>query len=446
MFKSLLFLLCTISFLSSADIDTSNNTGFSGHLQLMHVLYGKDNGFDPETGSSIGLNLRYTSEDYFGFKGIIGFHYVGDTGLTDLDKDSSGDYIKKVAGGIFLTPDYSGKAVLDEVLLQYSYQTFTLGIGRRHPPETMPKYFANPIALFKDSQVENSYEAISLRTEYITDTTIGITHIIKMMPGSRSNSDYGIIGEYTNTAGIAVNPIYLEGKFVKIADLALTGGKDANGNQVKTPGMTKLTLVNRSLPDTTLQLWNYYVYDFVNFLFLQSDHTMKHDEFTATVKLQYLREDGIGEKYVGDIDASMWGAMLLMDKNLFSASISYNQSYGEFFNAWGFDPAFTSSLFSRNAYRDDVKAYKVAMKYKFSKHLVLSWAYADYGRSESYGGNPSRTLYPTRDATEMDTVLNYKVNKELNVKFYNVLRTSEYESTTSDRKQNQWRLIATYRF
>lgn len=445
MFKYLFLFFSTI-YLLSAESTSEEGSNVSGHLQLMHVLYGKDNGFDPETGSSIGVNLHYESDNYLGFQGIVGFHYVGDSGLTDLDKDSSGNYIKKVAGGIFLTSDLSGKAILDEALLKYHHQYFTLGIGRRHPAETQPAYYANPIALFKDSQVENSYEAISLFTEYIPDTAIGIAHITKMMPGSRSNSDYGVIGEYTNTAGIAVNPIELEGEFVKIANLALTDGKDANGKQVDTPGMTKLTVVNRSLPNTTLQLWNYYVYDFVNFFFLQSDYKMKYDELVTTVKLQYLKEDGVGEKYVGDVDASMWGAMLLLDMNPFVTSISYNQSNGEFFNAWGFDPAFTTSLFSRNAYRDDVKAYKVAMKYKFNKHLVLSWAYADYGQSNSYGGNPSRTLFPSRDATEMDTVLNYKVNKDLNLKLYNVLRTSEYESTTSDRKQNQWRLIATYRF
>ena len=127
-------------------------------------------------------------------------------------------------------------------------------------------------------------------------------------------------------------------------------------------------------------------------------------------------------------------------------SLSYNSSNGETFNPWGFDPAFTSSLFSRNAYRDDVNAYKVAVKYSFAKNLIFSASYANYGQSKSYGGNVDRTLLPTRDAEELDIVLTYKPYKKFSIKLLNARRTSEYESTSSNRKQNQFRVITQYSF
>jgi len=44
-----------------------------GHLRWMHGL---DNNFDPQTGSTIGLNLKYHTPNFKGFYGTVGFHYI----------------------------------------------------------------------------------------------------------------------------------------------------------------------------------------------------------------------------------------------------------------------------------------------------------------------------------------------------------------------------------
>lgn len=445
----LIFLLMVLGSYADTLLDDMDDKkdGLSGHIRFIHVLHGKDNGFDPETGSTVGLNLRYRTKSFYGLQANIGFHYVGDTSLTDFSRDSSGKYNKKIASGLFLTSDFSSKAILDEANIVYRFNDeIMLKVGRRSPPETLPFYIASPIALFKVSQVENSYEAASIHVKALDDTVVSVAQITKMMLGTRATSDYALIGEYTNTAGVAVNPLELRGEFIDIEKLAFTNGLDSNGKVVDTSGITMFSLINRSYPRTTIQFWNYYAYDIVNFFNLQVDKTISFKNIDTTLKFQYLKEDDIGDSLAGGIDATMYGVLANFKINPFVFSIAYNHSKGEFFNPWGFDSGFTSSLFSRNEYRDDVSAYKLGALYSLNSKMKVSISYANYGQSNSYGGNVDRTLYPTRDATEIDTVVSYKHSKQFIVKLLNVLRTSEYESSTSDRKQNQWRIIAQYKF
>jgi len=414
----------------------------SGHVKLIHVLHGKENGFDPETGSSVGFNMKYRTKSFHGLHANVGFHYVGDTSLTNFDKGKNGKYDEKIASGLFLTPNFSSKTVLDEANIIYRFNdSIMIKFGRRHPSETLPSYISNPIAMFKISQVENAYEAFSIKVKVLDGTVATASHITKMMLGSRATTDYALIGEYTNTAGVAISPSKLKGDFVNIGDLAFIGG-----NSVKTEGISMLSLVDKSFSKTTIQLWNYYAYDIVNFLNIQVDRTITVGNLETTLKFQYLNENDIGDSLSGHVDASMYGIMVIFKLNPFIFSGAYNNSNGEFFNPWGFDSGFTSSMYSRNEYRDDVNAYKLGVKYSLSKNFKLSTSYANYGQSNSYGGNVNRTLYPSRDAIEIDTVLSYKVNKKLTLKLLNVLRESEYKSNASDRKQNQWRFIAQYKF
>jgi len=436
------FILLTMTVTIHAAHFKDKKDGISGHIKLIHVLHGKDNGFDPETGSTVGFNMKYRTKSFNGLHANIGFHYVGDTSLTNFDKGKNGKYDEKIASGLFLTPNFSSKSVLDEANIIYRLNdSIRIKFGRRHPSETLPSYISNPIAMFKISQVENAYEALSIKAKVLNDTVASASHITKMMLGSRASTDYALIGEYTNTAGVAINPSKLKGDFVDIGDLAFT-----NVNSANTDGITMLSFVNKSFPKTTIQLWNYYAYDIVNFLNIQVDKTITVGNLNTTLKFQYLNENDIGDSLSGNVNASMYGIMALFKLNPFIFSVAYNQSNGEFFNPWGFDSGFTSSMYSRNEYRDDVNAYKLGVKYSFIKNFKLSTSYANYGQSNSYGGNVNRTLYPSRDAIEVDTVLSYKANKRLTLKLLNVLRESEYDSGISDRKQNQWRFIAQYKF
>ena len=59
---------------------------------------------------------------------------------------------------------------------------------------------------------------------------------------------------------------------------------------------------------------------------------------------------------------------------------------GGLLNAWGANPGYTSSIFSRNQYRSNVDAYKATLVWMPMKGLKLVASHADYGQSDMTGG------------------------------------------------------------
>ncbi|MEA3374347.1 MAG: hypothetical protein U9Q62_11745 [Campylobacterota bacterium] len=114
------------------------------------------------------------------------------------------------------------------------------------------------------------------------------------------------------------------------------------------------------------------------------------------------------------------------------------------YNIFGSDPAYTSSLFSRNQYRQDVKAYKVGGTYTIIKGLKVLGSYANYGKSKTVN---SSGWTPTTDAYEVDVCLKYKPDNAWDLRLCNAIRSSEYDSYgDAERKMNHIRVIAAYTF
>jgi hypothetical protein len=160
-----------------------------------------------------------------------------------------------------------------------------------------------------------------------------------------------------------------------------------------------------------------------------------------------------------DIDFDMIGlkAGLIGKGKKWTVHAVYNGSSGDtgFFNAYGGDPAYTSTLFSRNAYRENVDAWGLRGSYMIMKGLVLSGAYVDYGQSDTIGVVPNRTqrALATSDAKEFDLVLTWNPAqvKGLMLRTFYAHRVSEYDDFVAqgrkvDATMNHWRLIAAYNF
>ena len=88
-----------------------------------------------------------------------------------------------------------------------------------------------------------------------------------------------------------------------------------------------------------------------------------------TLSAQYFREKEAGDDLAGPLDFTMCGLKAKVGNKKWSAFVAYNASGddGKFVNPWGADPAYTSSIFSRNAYRQDVSAYKIGAHYVIMK-------------------------------------------------------------------------------
>lgn len=432
---SIVALLSVVS-LQSEEVNGSSQLFdgvVSGKLKAMHILSDKTNTFTPEDGSGYLATVKYiTPELINGLKLGAGLYVNGDTGLTDWDSG------KKNALGMFVAEEGENTTLLGEAYLDYHSDTFSAKIGRQ--------ILNTPLTTIQWSLTPNFYEAAVLSTKRVSDFSFTLVHINKMSYGSRAATDWGLIGEKTKTAGVSrpmstQSPTGIEqANFIDLGDAAVGVSSD---------GMTALNMTFKGIENMTLNIWDYYAYDIANMIYLDTGYTLPvQKDLKLILNAQYLNQINVGNDLAEELNYTMWGAKAKFGNKKYSVYIAYNRSNdndtgGDFINPWGADPAYTSSIFSRNAYRQDVSAYKIGGHVTIMKGLKLMASYADYGRSKTIGWTNATA---SDDATEADIVLVYKPTREWMFKIYNAIRTSEYNTDDVERKMNHVRAIVSFTF
>ncbi|SFZ98648.1 hypothetical protein MNB_SV-5-430 [hydrothermal vent metagenome] len=418
-------------------VEATDYGTFDGQAKIIHILDGESNGYDKNTGSALYLNLGYTTPVYSGFSARVAGGLVTDTGLRDLDG-------KYVAGGIYMgkksEKDTTGTWFdFEEAYLRYQNDTVDAKAGRFR--------LKTPMTTIKYSTQPNLYEGVMLNAKgLIPQTKLVGGYLTNMMYGARSLADYGFIGEAGLISKAGNKPARgihgasklatSRGDFENFGTLAL--GDDA--------GMIVVGAVNKSIPNTKIQAWNYYVDGIANQFYADTMTTLKLDGgFKFNFGAQFLYESLDDAVVVNGDTPTIWGAMASAAYKGFKVGVGYNSSNGDqFVNAWGADPLYTTTILTRNAFRPNVDAYKVSAAYKLPSidmipgAIILSGAYADYGQSSLVGVSD--------DSTETDLVLTYKPAKNWLFRVWNVQSTSEFNTATKDRTINQSRFIASYKF
>jgi hypothetical protein len=386
-------------------------------------------------GSTIGGHLRYRSPTYNGFGLTTALYYSMGTGLNDKD-----DANTIMATGRFFTKDYSPKAVLGELNIHYKdeTQTSTLGHFKIDSPLTNSIYTYMP----------NMFEALLYENRSFEKMTLTVAKVDKMAYATRTPVEFGMIGEATRTAGTTQSGINTRGQFRDIGSQTLADdSKDTNGLYV-------LGVKDNSLEDVKLQAWNFYADNIINMFY--ADASYKTTDSPYAFAAQYLRVDGIGDN-LGDSLLDKSSAYMLGLKSSFQYKdalfyLAYNHSGdAKLLNAWGGDPAYTSSVFSRNAYRANVDAYKVGFDYKVSKDFKIKNSYANYGQSTTEGTFvPSRPLQvlssPDTDAIEYDMVFLYNITKDLHFLGLISYKESEYYYANKTVEFVDVDMVLTYKF
>jgi hypothetical protein len=422
-------------------------------FKAMHIISDENNRFAPSNGTGYLVKLKYETADILtkGLKLGTGTYINGDAGLTEWDENNAADGNNKGAYGMVTDASGESKGVLGELYLSYKHDLFDATIGRQ-----MVK---TPLTQIQTSLTPNFYEAYMLGTDAIDGLRLTAGHITKMSLGSRAAPDAGVIGENTGTAGVGFANSRLESfggdisqaKFYNMGTIAGLG-KDTNGRSII--GATYTGVKNLSA-----DIWMYRSDDIANDFYVEAKYGIPVAKgIKLGLNAQYLAQKDTGDALAGERDFNMMGAKATIGNKKWGGFLAYNMSgdadgtKGQYFNAWGADPAYTSSIFSRNAYRNDVGAYKVGAHYVIMKGLKLMVNYANYGQSKTtLGGVTSSTPNTSlKDATEMDTIIVYKPNKEWMLKVFNAVRTSEYDgrviAKTPERKMNHFRAIASYVF
>lgn len=405
-------------------------------IKAMTILDANDNGYDPNDGTSYLLKLKYETADWNKLKLGVGMYTNGDLfNLTDFDTE-------RVARGMFVTDDGSEKSQLGELYLDYKPENYHLYGGR--------KIYETPLTTIKYSTMPNFYNVYGASTTVLSNTKFGIAQITDMSFGARSMTDFGLIGEGTKSAGSAIKTSLIgQAEFHDIYT-ATTGKTDQSTN-----GITVLNAEFNPTKNIKLGLWDYFVDDIANNIYFEADGIIPLKGKKIKLSGQYLTQSETGDKLAGDRDFSLAGLKASIGNKKWGAFVAYNTSSGDtaMLNAWGGDPAYTSTIFSRNAYRQEVDAYKIGGRFKIVKSLTLKVGYANYGQSKTsapakvIGVAPTGFVTPVTDADELDIVLIWKAQKNLMFKLFHANRTSEYDGTDGkDLTQAHTRLIGYYKF
>lgn len=441
---SLAAALSSGAMLHAADIDVNGYKG--GTLDFMlkgiYVIDDKKNGWAPSEGGGYLVKLKYETPDTIldGLKVGVGMYVNGDGGITDWTPNDGG----KSAGGLVVDTEGKSKALMGELYVSYKNKYFDAKLGRQ--------MLNTPLTQIQVSLMPNFYEAYMLGTNVIDGLRLTAGQITKMSMGSRAATDYGLIGEGTTTGGAAAKFVQ-QGGVVEQAEFLSMG--EVAGLSGDTDGRTVLGATYTGVKNLKADFWVYHSDDVVNDYYTEVGYKIPVvDDMAVSLNAQYLMQKDTGSALAGQKDFNMMGAKVALGTKTWGVYTAVNKSGDQsdvttekgFFNAWGADPAYTSTIFSRNAYRDDVEAYILGGHYIIMKGMKFMVDYAEYGKSDTKSG----LIAAKDDAYEIDIALNYKYNENWFFRVFNSRRTSEYNGNTTavitERRQNHYRIVASYSF
>jgi hypothetical protein len=445
--------LVSCSVLQAADVMIDGYEAGNIELQFkaMTVLSDYENGFAPSNGSGYLVRLNYETGDFLteGLSVGVGMYVNGDAGLTEWDERPAPE-LNKGAYGMVTDVDGQSKALMGELYINYKSEYVNAKLGRQK--------IKSPLTVIKTSLMPNFHEAYMFDTSVVDGLKITAGHMDKISYGSRAMADWGLIGEKTGTAGVGLGGggVLFEQAGGDLEQAKFYNVGIAAGLGESTDGRSIVGLTYKGIENLSVDAWVYHSHDIATDYYAELKYAMPVSK-GVKVKLnaQYLAQKDAGDSLAGDKDFNMIGAKVSFGSKKMGVYAAFNQSgkkdtdltntEGQYFNAWGSDPAYTSSIFSRNAYREDVSAYKVGGHYVIMKGLKLMMSYANYGQSLTGAANKT-AFYSRNDAYEIDTVLVYKPTKNLMLKVFNARRLSEYDGVVFDRRMNQYRAIASYTF
>ena len=201
----------------------ANSGKVSAELKAMGIIGDDGNGYDPSEGTAYLVKLKYLTPSWKRAKLGIGFYNAGDLlNLTEFD-EAAADPDKRLARGMFVTDDGSEKSLMGEFYVTYTGEGFAVNAGRQS--------YKTPLTTITYSTMPNFHTVYGISTTAIPDFKLSLDQVTQMSFGARAMTDFGLIGEGTQTAGASVLPSSIgQAEFHDISLIA-TGDdtEDTNG-------------------------------------------------------------------------------------------------------------------------------------------------------------------------------------------------------------------------
>jgi hypothetical protein len=422
------YILPLLILSSQVEADIFSEGKSSGELRMFYLdrdRHGSIGQTQKDTnGLSVGGHLKFETSSYNGLQSGFAIYTTSSLDSTKPHRDPS------MAG-----EDKEGYSILGEAYLQYTSGSGNFYKFGRQKLDT-------PLAGSDDARMlPNLFEAYLFQTPHVPDSTVTLAHVTKFAAGTFSNVYWGredILNSNTKkmitlSSGYGINNT--SGRFMDMGEYAVNENTD---------GVTVLGVKNSSVPNTTLQLWNYYAHDILNALYLQADYKTEVNNFGFNTAFQYINESSMGDELGGEIESNYYGFKIGSSIQNYSLSFAGSQTgssddkTGAIISPWGGMPAFTQGMVTRHQFFEDTQAMKVVGSYKFLEKSSIALYYASFEVGEDNG------VYPDTDWTtkEFGFDLKYYPADNLLLRFRGNYPTDFIEGLNWD----ETRVIVSYKF
>ena len=351
--------------------------------------------YDKKASNAMGGYVGFVTGDYYGFSAGATlytsqpiFHNPADEG-----------------GLVLLKRDQSGYSVLGEAYLQWHGGETLVKVGRQR----LSQY-----GFLSDCDVRMTpytYEAAIIENRDVEQTVLraGAVRGVKTLNGTTFtdfvNASKNLLVENPierNPIRGTYNPAYY----------------DADRNYIGPRKNLYLASAVYSDTDYHAEIFDYYVPDFVNFLYVEGEYRFATASFHHEVLFMGIKQDDTGEHIAGTIDTWAYGIALHSHYGNLTlgtafTKVKYDENSldgGTIIDTWGNNPLY-NSLYYNGGDQAGTNAYSVSGAYLFaSEDVKVSFTAGFFDLP-----NKLTDLYADQDNREYDLVLTYspKWNRHL---------------------------------
>lgn len=390
--------------------DAFKNGKASGNIRAFWYDGDRDLKID-RTSLTVGGILSYQTAPFYGVQANASFFSSnGITSLTQMPESGQTSNLKR---------DGSSINVLGEAALSYTYYDTIVKYGRQRLNTPLTNDYYNRM-------LPNSFEALTLENCSIADVTLKGAYITKW---KYKDSDRFI--SPTENYGFH-------------RDIVMLGGVMKKGR-------------------ITNEVYDYYVPDVMNALYIQSEtpkFLSESSPFNISGSVQYLKENGVGDKRINLSSTYLIGTKLGLHYNDWSLTGLFTQigdqslagTGGRYAKmGWGGFITYTDLQIDGETENAGAVAYGTVLTHRFDKTLEASLKYLRIDQSDSKQSAPnSLTDNPRPDSDEYNVDTTYQPTKEIRLRFrfayidYNPDSTNLYQTRAYDEFNT--RIIADYMF